>query len=192
MGNKLADPAALGLGGFGMTTVLLNIVNAGIVPASSIGMVLPLGLFYGGLAQFCAGMWEIRRGNTFGATAFTSFAAFWMALATMKYFEMNAVSPIVPAAGMVAFLVLWATFTCYMTISTFRLNRALQVIFVSLTILFVLLAIGEGTHNEVVTKVAGGEGIFCGLVALYTSAAIVTNDVFGREILPLGAVTRKD
>ena len=185
-----ADPAALGLAGFGMTTVLLNVVNAGIVPADSIGMVLPVGLFYGGMAQFCAGLWELKRGDTFGATAFCSFAAFWIAFAFMKYFEMNAFTPVVPVAGMVAFLILWGGFTAYMSISTFRLNRALQVIFVSLTILFILLAIGEGTGNEVVTKVAGGEGIFCGLSALYTSMAIVTNEIFGRPIFPLGTINR--
>ena len=182
--QPLADPAPLGLAGFGLTTVLLNIVNTGMVPADSIGMVLPLGLFFGGLAQFCAGMWEVRRGNTFGATA---FGAFWMALATMVYLGHAGVFA-VPASGMVAFLVLWAVFTGYMTISTFRLNKALQVIFLTLTLLFILLAIGEGTGNDIVMKVAGAEGIVCGLSALYTSAALVANSVYGKEVLPLGVV----
>jgi hypothetical protein len=173
-----------------MTTVLLNIVNAGIVPANSLGMVLPVGLFYGGIAQFCAGMWEVKRGNIFGATAFSSFGAFWIALAFLKYFELNSISPIAPAAGMVAFLILWATFTFYMTISTFRLNKALQAIFISLILLYILLAIGEGTHNGYVTNVAGGEGMLCGFIALYTSAAIVTNNVYGKEVMPLGVVKR--
>ncbi len=185
--QPLANPAPLGLAGFGLTTVLLNFVNAGFIPHESIGMVLPLGLFYGGMAQFFAGIWEMKEGNTFGATAFCSFGAFWVALATMVYFG-NAGIFVVPPSGMVAFLALWAIFTGYMSISTFRLSQALQVIFVSLTILFILLAIGEGTGKEVVTKVAGWLGIFCGLSALYTSAAIVTNEVFGRAVLPLGIV----
>jgi hypothetical protein len=187
--QHLADPGALGLAGFGLTTVLLNIVNAGIVPSDSIGMVLPVGLFYGGMAQFGAGMWEIKRGNTFGATAFCSFGAFWIAFVTMVYLEKAGVF-IVPSSGLVAFLVLWAVFAGYMTISTFRLNIALQVIFISVTILFSLLAISEGTGSNVVAKVAGVEGILCGLSALYTSAAIVTNEVFGRTVLPLGVVKK--
>jgi hypothetical protein len=185
----LADPAPLGLAGFGLTTVLLNIVNAGMVPADSIGMVLPLGVFFGGLAQFCAGMWEVKRGNTFGATAFGAFGAFWMAFATMVYLS-HAGTFVVPASGMVALLALWALFTAYMSISTFRLSVALQVVFLSLTLLFILLAIGEGTGNEIVTKIAGAEGIFCGMSALYASAALVANSVFGEEVLPLGVVKR--
>jgi succinate-acetate transporter protein len=84
---KLANPAALGLGGFALTTFILNIVNTGLISRENLGMVLPVGIFYGGLAQFCAGMWEFKRGDTFGATCFSSFGAFWMSVAVMIILE---------------------------------------------------------------------------------------------------------
>ncbi|NIO18564.1 hypothetical protein GTN42_03865, partial [bacterium] len=146
MANKLANPAPLGLMGFGMTTVLLNLVNAGIIP-ESIGMVLPMGLFYGGLAQFLAGMWEMKTGNTFGATAFGSFGSFWMAFALMVYFDGIGFFSYGPTDGIAAFLIIWGIFTALMAVGTLRLNRALQVVFVTLALLFFLLALADATDN---------------------------------------------
>jgi len=184
--EKLANPAPLGLAGFGLTTFILNFVNAGLVPKDSIGMVLPVGLFYGGLAQFMAGMWEMKKNNTFGFTAFSSFGAFWMAFAVMVILKDTEVIEPVPKNGLSVFLCAWGLFTAYMTIGTLKISRALQVVFGTLTILFFLLAWGE--HNETVMKVAGWEGIFCAASALYASAALVINETWGRYVLPLGLV----
>ncbi|MFP3975854.1 MAG: acetate uptake transporter [Dehalococcoidia bacterium] len=187
--SKLANPAALGLGGFAMTTFLLNFVNAGIVDAASLGMVLPVGLFYGGMAQFCAGMWEVKSGNTFGATCFSSFGAFWIALATMIILETAGLLPAVPVEGMTLFLVAWGIFTGYATIASLKTSRALCAVFVTLTILFFLLAWGE--YNATVKTIAGYEGILCALIAWYCSAAVLINSTFGRELLPLGHLSEQ-
>jgi len=184
--EKLANPAPLGLAGFGLTTLILNIVNADLIAKESIGMVLPVGLFYGGLAQFLAGMWEMKKNNTFGFTAFSSFGAFWMALALMVILEDTEVVEPVPKNGLSVFLCAWGLFTGYMTIGTLKISHALQMVFGTLTILFFLLAWGE--HNETVMKVAGWEGILCAASALYASAAQVINESWGRYVLPLGLV----
>ena len=184
--EKLANPAPLGLAGFGLTTFILNFVNAGLVPKDSIGMVLPVGLFYGGLAQFLAGMWEMKKNNTFGFTAFSSFGAFWMAFAVMVILKDTEVIEPVPKNGLTVVLCAGGLFTGYMTIGTLKISRALQVVFATLTILFFLLAWGE--HNETVMKIAGWEGIFCAASALYASAAQVINETWGRYVLPLGLV----
>jgi hypothetical protein len=186
--EKLANPAPLGLAGFGLTTLILNIVNADLIDKASIGMVLPVGLFYGGLAQFMAGMWEMKKNNTFGFTAFSSFGAFWMALAIMVILKDAEVIAPVPKEGMSVFLGAWGLFTAYMTIGTVKISRALLVVFTSLTILFFLLACGE--HNETIMKIAGWEGIFCAFTALYASAAQVINETWGEYLLPLGLVKK--
>jgi len=184
--EKLANPAPLGLAGFGLTTLILNIVNADLIATESIGKGLPVGLLYGGLAQFLAGMWEMKKNNTFGFTAFSSFGAFWMALGLMIILENTGVVEPVPKNGLSVFLGAWGLFTAYMFIGTLKISRALQVVFGTLTILFFLLAWGE--HNETVMKVAGWEGIFCAASALYASAALVINETWGRYVLPLGLV----
>ena len=186
--EKLANPAPLGLAGFGLTTLILNIVNADLIDKASIGMVLPVGLFYGGLAQFMAGMWEMKKNNTFGFTAFSSFGAFWMALAIMVILKDAEVIAPVPKEGMSVFLGAWGLFTAYMTIGTVKISRALLVVFTTLTILFFLLACGE--HNETIMKIAGWEGIFCAFTALYASAAQVINETWGEYLLPLGLVKK--
>jgi len=181
---SLANPAALGLGGFAFTTFILNVVNAGLIPAASLGMVLPMGLFYGGLAQFMAGMWDIRRGDVFGATCFSSFGAFWMGLGVMDILVLNNILAPVPPMGMTVFLLSWGFFTAYATIASFKTSRGVAAIFVALTILFLLLA--WGMHEPVVKKIAGYEGMVTALIAWYCSAAVLINSTWGREILPLG------
>lgn len=188
MSNSIANPAPLGLAAFGITTLLLNIVNAGIVPIESLGMVLPFGLFYGGLAQLLAGMWEFKSGNTFGATAFSSFGAFWISLSSMFLLENAGLIQKVPAAGITVMLSAWGLFTAYMTIGTFKISKALQAVFITLTLLFFLLAIG--TFYPKVHILAGYEGILCALIALYTSAAIIVKETWKKEILPLGVCAR--
>ncbi|MCC7568771.1 MAG: acetate uptake transporter [Candidatus Methanofastidiosa archaeon] len=178
------NPAPLGLAAFGLTTVLLNLVNAEILPAASMGMILPMGIFFGGLCQIFAGTWEARVNNTFGATAFTAYGAFWMAFATMVLFQSLGVVNAVPKDGLAAFLAGWGCFTLYMTIPTLKKAKALLFVFASLTVLFFLLAIGQYSHS--IHTLAGYEGLICGASALYLSAADVINATYGREILPIG------
>ena len=182
--SRLANPGALGLGAFALTTFILNVVNAGIISADNLGMVLPVGIFYGGLAQFCAGMWEVKRGDTFGATCFTSFGAFWMAVAVMVLLENTGVIDPVPREGMAVLFIAWGIFAAYATVASFKVAKAVAAVFVPLTVLFFLLAAGE--WNSTVHQVAGYLGIVVALLAWYCSAAILINTLFGRDVLPLG------
>lgn len=186
METKLANAAPLGLMGFGMTTVLLNIHNAGLFPLSA--MVLAMGVFYGGVAQVIAGVMEFKRGNTFGTTAFTSYGLFWLSLvATWLIPGLNS-----PAGGktpegfMGWYLALWGVFTFFMWFGTFGKNRVLQFVFLSLTVLFCLLAARDWTGSAFVGTIAGIEGIVCGLSAIYLAMAEVLNEGKGRPILPIG------
>jgi len=191
MNDKLANPAPLGLMGFGMTTVLLNLLNAGLIDGSSVAMILSMGIFYGGLAQIFAGMWEIKRGNTFGATAFSSFGLFWLSLVAIKVFPSWGWFEAPSANAMAAYLVMWGVFTALMTFSTLKANRALQVVFITLTLLFFLLAAGEIASNIdqgiglAITVFAGYEGIFCGFSAIYLATAEVLNETYGKTIFPV-------
>jgi uncharacterized protein len=191
MSNESAtgNPAPLGLMGFGMTTVLLNLHNAGLYPLNS--MILGMGIFYGGIAQVIAGVMEWKKGNTFAATAFTSYGAFWLTLVTMIILPKTTLglSAADAHAAMPAFLGMWGLFTAVLFIGTLRLNRALQVVFASLTILFALLALGDALDNKSLTVIAGWEGLFCGASAIYAALAQVLNEVYGRTVLPLGAVS---
>ncbi len=189
--NKLANPAPLGLMGFGMTTVLLNIHNAGFFPVGS--MILAMGIFYGGLAQIIAGIMEYKKGNTFGTTAFTSYGLFWLSLvATWLIPGLNAPNGAAsPAPFMGWYLFTWGVFTFFMWIGTFGKNRVVQFVFLSLTVLFWLLAIRDWTGSAIVGRVAGLEGIVCGLSAIYLALAEVLNEVHGRKILLIGEISKK-
>lgn len=180
MDNKLANPAPLGLMGFGMTTVLLNIHNAGFFPAGS--MILAMGIFYGGLAQVIAGIMEFRKGNTFGTTAFTSYGLFWLTLV----FILMVKEPGTPVPFIGWYLFMWGVFTLFMWLGTFGKNRAIQFVFLSLTVLFMLLAVRDWTGNHGIGTLAGWEGIVCGSSAIYLAMAEVLNESFGRTVLPIG------
>ncbi len=186
--RPIANPAPLGLFAFGMTTLMLNLVNAGAVEKSTTALVLAYGIFFGGLCQLLAGMWEFAKNNTFGATAFTSYAAFWMGFALWHILSDNGVMS--GAAqfqdGLAAILAAWALFTGLMFVGTLRLSRALQALFATLTILFVLLAAGE--YSTTVHKIAGWEGLLCAAIAIYTAWALLINEVWGRRVLPLGEI----
>ena len=182
--EKTANPAPLGLMGFGMTTVLLNIHNAGFFPISS--MILAMGVFYGGLIQILAGLLEYKRGNTFATTAFTSYGAFWLTLVGLILAPKFGWAEATPAAFMGWYLFLWGFFTFCMFFGTLRGNRGLQVVFLSLTVLFFLLAVRDWTGSVVIGKIAGLEGIACGLSAIYLAMAEVLNEKFERSILPVG------
>jgi hypothetical protein len=187
--DTTANPAPLGLLAFVMTTVLLNLHNAGYYELGS--MVLAMGIFYGGIAQVIAGIMEWKKNNTFGTTAFISYGFFWLTLVALVDLPKQIVGvPATSGPAMVSFLVIWGVFTFFLFLGTLRLNRALQFIFASLTILFFLLAIGHQTENAAITKFAGYEGIVCGLSAMYAGFAQVLNEVYGRVVLPLGPVKK--
>jgi len=181
-----SNPAPLGLMGFGMTTVLLNLHNAGFFGLGS--MILGMGIFYGGLAQVIAGIMEWKKGNTFGTTAFISYGFFWLTLVALIVLPKMGLTAAPDNAAMVAYLLVWGLFTAILFVGTLRLNRALQFVFASLTILFVLLALGDFTGNATIKHIAGYEGIVCGLSAIYAAAAQVLNEVYGRVVLPIGPV----
>jgi uncharacterized protein len=184
--DTTANPAPLGLLGFGMTTVLLNLHNAGIYALGT--TILGMGIFYGGLGQVIAGVQEWKKNNTFGATAFTSYGLFWLtlvaALVMPKLGQGDAPTPV----ALAWYLFLWGVFTLIMFVGTLRLNRALQFVFGSLVILFWLLAAGFATGDTMWTRIGGWEGIICGLSAMYAGLAQILNEVYKKTVWPLGVV----
>ncbi len=184
--DTTSNPAPLGLMGFGMTTVLLNIHNAGFFEIGS--MILAMGIFYGGIAQVIAGIMEWKKNNTFGTTAFTSYGLFWLTLVGLILLPKLGLAQPPGNLAMTAYLAMWGIFTALLFIGTLKLNRALQFVFASLTILFFLLALGNYLDSDVIKKIAGFEGIICGLSAIYTAVAQVINEVYNKTLLPLGSV----
>ncbi|MGI8951721.1 MAG: acetate uptake transporter [Chitinophagaceae bacterium] len=188
--DATANPAPIGLLGFGMTTVLLNLHNAGIYELNA--MILSMGIFVGGIAQVLAGFQEWKKNNTFGATAFTAYGMFWLTLVAIILIPKTSIGAELKASetAMGWFLIMWGLFTFFMFIGTLKLNRVLQTVFLTLTVLFFLLAITEFTGNASIRIFAGYEGIFCGLSAFYGSMALVINEVYNKTVLPMG-VKRK-
>jgi uncharacterized protein len=183
----IADPAPLGLAGFAMTTFVLSFVNANIIKETgAVNVVLALALFYGGTAQLLAGMWEFKRGNTFGATAFASFGAFWLSFWALNKLSSGPASDIHQAVGL--YLLAWCIFTAYMTLAALKTNLAVLGVFVLLTLTFLFLAIGEFMNDmpapDTMTKVGGWLGIATAVVAWYASSAGVVNATHGRTVLP--------
>jgi succinate-acetate transporter protein len=187
-GAHIADPAPLGLAAFALTTFFLSFVNAGLVPASVEPVVFGLALAYGGLAQFAAGMWEFTKGNTFGATAFSSYGAFWL---SFWWLTAHLSDYKIPAAdvgkGVGLYLLAWAIFTAYMTVAASRVSGAVLAVFVLLTATFLLLGIGDMSGTESITKIGGYVGILTALAAWYASFAGVTAFAFKRPLVPTGA-----
>jgi succinate-acetate transporter protein len=182
-----ANPAPLGLLGFGMTTVLLNLHNAGFFELNA--MILAMGICYGGIAQIIAGIMEWKKGNTFATAAFTSYGLFWLSLVTLIVLPKWNLTPAADSTAMAAYLAMWGLFTGVMFVGTFRLSRALQVVFGTLTVLFFLLAFGDYTGAGAGFKhFTGFEGIVCGFSAIYTGLAQILNELYGKVVLPLGMV----
>lgn len=180
--QTVANPGPLGLLGFGMTTTLLNLHNAGLLPLSIV--IVAMGIALGGLAQILAGIREMKQGNTFGGTAFTAYGLFWWSLVLiwLNPFEgMNAADDL----SMGFYLLLWGVFTFFMFIGTLKHNRATQIVFGSLTLLFLLLAISHFALSHMVEQIAGYVGIFCGLSAIYTAMAQILNAEYGKQMMPL-------
>ena len=209
MSEKSANPAPLGLLGFGMTTVLLNFVhNARLGPID--GMILGMGIFYGGLAQIVAGLFEYKKGNTFGTTAFTSYGLFWLSFVGLNWLGVREVAGlgvmpflggttpwVVSQEAFAAYFFMWGLFTFIMFFGTLRTSRALQFVFMSLAILFFLLASKSAllaytpitaSSLELFTRLIGVEGIICGFSAVYLALAEVLNEAHGKTILPIGKV----
>ena len=176
-----ANPAPLGLLGFGLTTVLLNIHNAGFYPMNS--MILAMGLAYGGIAQIMACWMEYKKGNTFGMLAFGSYGLFWWSFVFLLILpKMGLATPPDPVS-LAAYLFMWGLFTLVMFFATLKLTRGLQVVFITLAILFFLLTAGELTGNSSITQIAGYEGIFTGLSAVYVGLSTVINETYKRNVL---------
>lgn len=187
MATNYANPAPLGLMGFGMTTILLNIHNAGFFPIDA--MILAMGVFYGGIAQVLVGLMCYKRNDTFGTTAFTSYGLFWLSLVgllVMPNMELGAAAAATPKAFMGCYLALWGLFTFFMFIGSRCYPLAKQVVFASLTILFFLLAASDFSDSKTIGMIAGFEGIFCGASAIYFAMAQVLNNEYGRTVLPIG------
>ncbi|TDW29737.1 acetate uptake transporter [Cryobacterium psychrophilum] len=179
----IADPAALGLGAFALTTFVLSLANSGLIPTAG-AAVIGLAVFYGGIAQFAAGMWEFIKGNTFGATAFTSYGAFWLAFWwLLTHPETEAAAG---AAGIGAFLLAWTLFTVYMTIAAARTNVMLLSLFIAATLTFLGLTIGAFSGSAAIHQLAGWIGIATALIAWYGSAAVAVNSTWKRAVFPLG------
>jgi succinate-acetate transporter protein len=192
MSEKLANPAPLGLLGFGLTTVLLNLHNAGLFPLDT--MILAMGLAYGGLAQVIVGIMEFKKGNTFGTVAFTSYGLFWWSLVLLLVLPKTSLFTGLSApteTAMAAYFLMWGLFTLAMFFGTLKKNRALQFVFMSLTILFFMLVIRELTGNPTLfgtftwNNLLGIEGVICGLSAVYLAIADVLNETYGKTVLPI-------
>lgn len=182
--RSIADPAPLGLAAFALTTFVLSVFNAGLLPKDLEPVVLPLALFYGGLAQLLAGMWEFRKANTFGALAFTSYGSFWLAFAAYVKFVEESLPNADTATAL--FLFAFGVFTAYMTVAALRVNVATLLVFVFLTLTFLVLAAADASGAKGVAHIGGYLGLVTAVLAWYTSFAGVTNFTWKRTVIPVG------
>jgi len=185
---SIADPAPLGLAAFALTTFVLSMFNAGLVDAKGEPIVLGLALAYGGGAQLLAGMWEFRKGNTFGATAFSSYGAFWISFWAYVAFFAEGIPEANRGSAAGLYLIAWGIFTTYMWVASFRTNAAVNLVFLLLAITFFVLGVGDAAGNDTVFKLGGWLGLATAVAAWYASFAGVANFAFGRELLPLRAL----
>jgi hypothetical protein len=190
--TETANPGPLGLVGFGLTTVLLSLVNAGVFSIDLEMAVIPMGMAFGGTIQLFAGLLEYREGNTFGLTAFTSYGAFWWWFALLVLFTQNGILPEVGAPALGMALVMWGVFTTYMWVATFKLNWALWSVFLLLSVTFYLLGFGDLLGIAALGTLGGWVGLLTGLDAMYVSFAEVLNWSFDRTVLPLGGTPLKN
>ena len=187
--DSTANPAPLGLLAFGLTTVLLNLHNAGIFEMNS--MILAMGIFYGGITQIIAGIMEAKKNNTFGLVAFVSYGSFWLTLVALIVMPKLGWVEAASETAMIAYLIMWGIFTGLLFIGTLRISKSLQFVFATLTILFFLLALGDATGSAAIKTFTGYEGILCGASAIYTGIGALLNEVYGRTVFPLGLVVKK-
>ncbi len=194
-----ADPGPLGLAGFATTTFILSMINANLVGggvATASGVVIGMALAYGGIAQFAAGLWEFRTGNTFGATAFCSFGAFWISFYVLLHIGASAIPKTELFSAVGLYLWAWGIFTAYMFVASLRTTGAVALVFLLLAITFIVLGIGNsalaGTHSLTngTVKLGGWLGIATAVVAWYASLAGVTNATWGRTVFPVFPLNR--
>jgi succinate-acetate transporter protein len=190
--SPLADPGPLGLAAFALTTFVLSMFNSGLVGSGGEPVVFGLALAYGGLAQVLAGMWEFRTGNTFGAVAFTSYGGFWLSFWAYVQFFAAGVPAKDAGHAVGVYLIAWGIFTTYMFVASLRTTAAVSLVFVLLAATFLLLGIGEASGHANVVKIGGWVGLFTAAAAWYASFAGVTNSTFGRTVLPVRPLSRKE
>jgi len=182
---SIADPGPLGLAAFALTTFVLSCFNAKIIGDPKLeAVVLPLALFYGGLTQLLAGMWEFRTGNTFGAVAFSSYGAFWLSFAGYVKFVAGGLPPAGAHTATGVFLLGWTIFTVYMTVAAVRVSGAVLLVFVLLSLTFAFLAFGALAEAATMSKIGGYLGLATAIAAWYASFAGVTNATWKRTVLP--------
>jgi hypothetical protein len=184
LSDSTGNPGALGLLAFGLTTVILNMSNAGIFTMGSV--IFAMGIFYGGLAQIIAGIMEWKKNNTFGMTAFISYGFFWISLVFLILMPLWGWGPALGKEGLVCFLGIWGLFTLGMFLVTFRLAKTMQVVFGLLVLLFFLLIVGNALGNNTIVVIAGIEGVICGLSAVYTGFGQIMNEVWKETVVRLG------
>jgi succinate-acetate transporter protein len=187
---NVADPGPLGLAAFALTTFVLSMFNSGLVSDKGEPIVFGLAFAYGGLAQLLAGMWEFRTGNTFGATAFTSYGAFWLSFFVFVTFFATKIPESDAGHAVGLYLIAWGIFTAYMFIASLRTTTAIALVFLLLTATFIVLGIGDAGGNESITKVGGYIGLATAAAAWYASFAVVTNSTFGRTVMPVRPLSR--
>ena len=183
--SPVANPGPLGLAAFALTTFVLSMFNAGLVGAGGEPVVFGLALAYGGLAQLLAGMWEFRTGNTFGATAFVSYGAFWLSFWAFVQFYEKSIPKADAGHAVGLYLIAWGVFTAYMFIASLRTTAAIALVFLLLAITFVVLGIGNAGAHSGIVKAGGWIGLATAVAAWYASFAEVTNATFGRTVLPV-------
>src|SRR3954454_2225264 len=190
--SPIADPGPLGLPAFALTTFVLSMFSSKLVGAGGEPVVLGLALAYGGLAQLLAGMWEFKTGNTFGATAFTSYGAFWISFFFLVQFVLS--KKAIPTAdeghAVGLYLIAWGIFTTYMFIASLRTTAAIALVFLLLAATFIVLGIGNANTNENTIKIGGYIGLATAAAAWYASFAAVTNSTFRRTFLPVIPLSR--
>jgi succinate-acetate transporter protein len=190
VGDIIADPAPLGLAGFALTTFVLSMFNAGLVNEKGEPIVFGLALAYGGLAQLLAGMWEFKNNNAFGATAFSSYGAFWLSFWAFEQFFAKDIPEAQLSDAVGLYLIGWGIFTTYMWIASFRVSVAVNVVFLLLATTFFLLGIGDSSGTEDIVKAGGWFGLATAAAAWYASFAVVTNKTFGRTVMPVKELKR--
>lgn len=186
--DSTANPAPLGLMGFGMTTIMLSLHNAGLIPLGA--AILSMGIFFGGLAQLIAGLMEWKKGNTFGMTVFASFGFFWIIIVTILLAPVTGMAGVEAPEAMAALFFLWGVYSAYLTVGTIGTNRVTQLTFVTLTVVLFLLSASEALASSDIKAAAGCIGVLAGSAAVYSAMAQVLNGTLGREVVPLFNVER--
>lgn len=182
---KPADPGPLGLTAFATTTFVLSMINANLVSGTALPVVLGLALAYGGIGQLLAGMWEFRSGNTFGATAFSSYGAFWISFFVLVQVDVAKIPAGEADSALGLYLWAWGIFTAYMFVASLRTTGAIALVFLLLAATFIVLGIGNAGGNSGIIHVGGWLGLATAAVAWYTSFAGVCNATWGRTVLPV-------